>query len=247
MEIFYLNYCYFCIYIAKSVFMRKITRSIVFIIILAFAAGCSPEEEPQKGGGDIVVDLGLPSGTLWATWNVGANAPEEYGDFFAWGESQSKKVYNWNTYKYYKISNDGLTKYYNKVEYGYGGPIDNLTVLEADDDVASVKWGAIWHTPTKAEWEELFQNTTGVWVIRNGVRGLLFTALNGKTLFLPAAGYRWNDKLCHNGSSIHYWSSSLYTDLPYYAWSFRVDEENSLMYGSSRSYGKSVRAVLSIH
>ena len=227
--------------------MRKVVRFITFAIMLAFAAGCSPEEELHKGESNVIVDLGLPSGTLWAAWNVGATASEEYGDHFAWGENQTKRVYNWNTYKYYKAAASLLVKYYNKTGNGYGPSADNLTVLQAADDAATANWGVIWRTPTKEEWEELCQNTTSVWTSRNGVRGLLFTALNGNSLFLPAAGYRWNSDICEKGSSVHYWSSSLYTDLPYYAWSFRVDEENNMLYGGSRSYGKSVRAVLSFH
>ena len=130
------------------------------------------------------VDLGLPSGTLWATCNVGANAPEEYGDYFAWGETAPKDVYNWSTYQYYDGSN--LAKYTGS---------DGLTTLLPEDDAATTNWGNEWRMPTKEEWQELLDNTTNKWTTQNGVNGRLFTGSNGNSLFLPAVGFRWDDDL----------------------------------------------------
>ena len=155
------------------------------------------------------VDLGLPSGTLWATCNVGADSPEDYGDYFAWGETTPKDTYDWSTYQY----GDGST--FTK----YTGS-EGLTTLLPEDDAATANWGSGWRMPTKAEWQELYSNTTMTWTQQNGVNGKLFTAVNGNSLFLPAAGGRWDDELDDVGDYGNYWSSSLDTGLPYDAWIF---------------------------
>ncbi len=199
------------------------------------------------------VDLGLPSGLLWATCNVGADSPEDYGDYFAWGETQPKDTYNWSTYQY---SNGGhyiyeedfaeyypyLTKYCNDDYYGYNGFTDDLTTLLPEDDAATANWGSGWRMPTKEECQELYQNTTVTWTTQNGVNGRLFTASNGNSLFLPAAGYRGSSYLYDAGSSGHYWSSSLDTGYPDCARGLGFSSGD--IYGYSRSYGFSVRPVL---
>ena len=197
------------------------------------------------GGCDCgYVDLGLPSGTLWATCNVGANAPEEYGDYFAWGETQTKSIYDWSTYQY---GNDEirLIKYCSESGFGYNGFTDTLTVLLPEDDAATANWGSGWCMPTKAQWEELYQNTTNMWTTQNGVNGCLFTSANGASLFLPAAGYRWPDELYYAGSLGYYWSSSLDTSSPFSAWHFHTSSDWYYMISSFRSGGQSVRAVRS--
>lgn len=112
------------------------------------------------------VDLGLPSGTLWATCNVGASRPEDYGDYFSWDTGKT----------------------------------------------AAAKWGNGWDMPSKEQWKELKENTKSSWTTRNGVNGRLFTASNGNSIFLPAAGYRWYDELNRAGFFGYYWSSSLLTE-----------------------------------
>ena len=196
--------------------------------------------------GHAYVDLGLPSGTLWATCNIGATKPEEYGDYYAWGETSTKNTYNWSTYKYCNSGYDDFTKYCNKSDYGNNGFTDDLTELQRGDDPATANWGNGWCTPTKEQWKELLENTTNKWTTQNGVKGRLFTSKkNGKSLFLPAAGYRWVGKLGLVGSYGNYWSSSLYTDYPSRAWSFRFYSGNYRMNGSYRNLGRSVRAVRS--
>lgn len=191
------------------------------------------------------VDLGLPSGTLWATCNVGAEKPEDYGDYFAWGETKPKTTYHMGTYKYGNIS-DEVTKYCNDSKSGYDGFIDNLTALQSSDDPATVNWGSDWHTPSKEEWEELMNNTSNKWVIQNGVKGRLFTSKkNGRTIFLPAAGVRCDDEFDGDGDFGVYWSSSLYTDDPYFAWYFNVYSDGYDMNEGGRSEGQSVRPVCS--
>ena len=136
------------------------------------------------------VDLGLPSGTLWAYTNIGANVPEDYGNYYAWGETAAKETYDWTTYQYCNGSETTLTKYCFDESYGLDGYTDSLTTLEATDDAASVNWGGNWRMPTQDEMQELLDNCTQVWTTQNGVNGRLFTGPNGNSIFLPAAGGR---------------------------------------------------------
>ena len=196
--------------------------------------------------GHDYVDLGLPSGTLWATCNIGATKPEEYGDYFAWGETKPKSIYDWTTYKFVNGGFDKLTKYCNNSDRGNNGFTDNLTSLESGDDAATANWGSDWCMPTKEQWKELLENTTDEWTMQNGVKGRLFTSKkNGKSLFLPAAGYRWGSGLHGDGSDGGYWSSSLYTGNPSRAWGFRFYSYYYIMGSNYRGRGRSVRAVRS--
>jgi len=193
--------------------------------------------------GHAYIDLGLPSGTLWATCNVGANAPEEYGDFFAWGETSPKEVYNWDTYQYCNGSENSLTKYCNDANYGYNGFTDNLTTLLLGDDAAACNWYYGWCMPTDDLWEELRWQTTCVWTTHNGARGMLFMGLNGNSLFLPATSWicvTWLEGECNGGE---YWSSSLDTDSPDKAWSLDVFPDGCHKILGNRGHGKSVRPV----
>ena len=194
-------------------------------------------------GGDWV-DLGLPSGLLWATRNVGASSPEDYGDYFAWGETSPKSVYDWSTYRYCNNGNyHQLTKYCNNSYYGYNGFTDNLTILQPGDDAATANYGG--RTPTKEEWQELIDNTTSQWTTINGVNGRHFTGSNGNKLFLPASGYR-GISLNSVSSFGTYWSSSLQTNITYYAWGLNFSmSSNPFMNYGQRFDGCSVRAVRS--
>ncbi len=197
------------------------------------------------------VDLGLPSGTKWATCNIGANNPWDSGNYYAWGETTTKITYFWDTYKYGDDYN-GLTKYCTDSSYGKDGFTDDLTTLEATDDAATANWGEEWRMPTSAEWEELFDNCTCTWTDDydgTGVAGRIVTSkTNGNTIFLPAAGYNNGGYL---GYTSYYWSSSLSTDAPYgsdeplYAYSAYFDSDfvSGLRY-DYRYYGFSVRPVL---
>ena len=189
------------------------------------------------------VDLGLPSGLLWATTNVGAENPEDYGNYFAWGETTAKTTYNWSTYRYCNGSLSTLTKYCNNGFYGNNGFTDNLTTLEASDDAATANWGSGWRMPTLTEMNELYNNCTVTWTIYNGVNGSLFTGPNGNSIFLPAAGYRDDSSLDNDGSIGNYWSSSLGSEDPYYAWRLYFISNHCSTYNNGRVYGLSVRAV----
>ena len=209
------------------------------------AYGQELEFTTLQGGGSgehEYVDLGLPSGTLWATCNVGANAPEEYGDYFAWGETITKITYDWSNYKYCNGDYNKLTKYCTQSDCGYNEFVDNLSTLLPEDDAATANWGDGWSMPTETQWEELYQNTTQSWITQNGVNGRLFSASNGCVLFLPAAGNYSNP---NNGYCGNYWSSSLDTDHPSVAWYFFISPDYCSMNNDYRYYGRSVRPVRS--
>ena len=198
----------------------------------------------QKHNGHAYVDLGLPSGLKWATCNVGATTPEEYGDYFAWGETQPKDYYNWSTYKYCNGDEFLMTKY---CVDSYYGTVDNKTTLELTDDAAHVNWGGKWRMPTIAEYDELKSTSNCAWTIttQNGVKGYKVTSKkNGNSIFLPVAGYREDDYLDYTGSTGYYWSSSLstnYSSVAYYLYigSDGVDWD----YAFRGDGGLSVRAV----
>ena len=207
------------------------------------------------GGGGLgnhsYVDLGLPSGTLWATCNVGATTPEEYGNYYAWGETEPKSVYDWDNYKYCNGHSNQLTKYCTQSQYGYNGFTDNLTVLQPSDDAATANWGSGWCIPTKEQWEELYQNTATIWTTQNNVKGCRFTGLNGNSIFLPATGIIYSSMPEDVGDDGEYLSSSLCaTSRSYYAWWFLFQCYNGLEVrmmddGPSRSDGFTVRPVRS--
>lgn len=169
------------------------------------------------------VDLDLPSGTLWATCNVGAGNPEEYGKYFAWGETdgyydnEEHKFY-WSDYKYGNESNDGyieLDKYNTSEEYG---AVDNKLELELSDDAAHVNMGVDWKMPTAEQMEELFNETNHKWVRDyngTGINGRVFTSkTNGNTMFIPASGYRWDASVNYQGDNAFLLSSTLIASDP---------------------------------
>ena len=229
----------------------SLKNMLTVILMMVFAAGCNKSDGPNHGNdqgnelnGHEYVDLGLPSGTLWATCNVGSETPEDYGDYFAWGETEPKEIYDWKSYKYGRFIHERyeLNKYCTDSAYGLNGFVDNLTVMEPDDDVARTCWGEGWRMPTIGEWEELFLNTTGVWTTLNDVKGWRCTASNGNSLFLPAAGYWWDDAF--NADLGLYWSRTINKEFPYRAWGFHFNCDSSHLCGSSdRNRGQTVRAV----
>lgn len=193
----------------------------------------------------VIVDLGLPSGTLWADRNVGAASPEDYGDYFAWGETTKKSNYIWQTQKYFE-GQDGpypqLSKYNTRSKYG---SVDNKTTLERADDAATANWGSGWCMPTRQQFQELKDNCTWTWTTRNGKNGYEVKGKNGNSIFLPAAGFREGTDLYNAGSVGNYWSSSLYTE-------FADDNGRQFSFisdhvfpndGYFRYCGQSVRAV----
>ena len=202
---------------------------------------------PSNGteNGYAYVDLGLS--VKWATMNVGASKVEDYGDYFAWGETTTKGTYNWGNYKYCNGSETTLTKYCNMSSYGNNGFTDNKTQLDLSDDAARVNWGGAWRIPTDAEWTELREQCTWTWTTQNGKNGYKVTSkksgYTNNSIFLPAAGYRNDSSLNDAGSYGTYWSSSLYTGYPRSAWCVRFDSSIVLRSNGNRYYGFSVRPV----
>lgn len=197
---------------------------------------------PDPYNGHEYVDLGLPSGVKWATCNVGADNPEDYGDYYAWGETETKSTYEWSTYKWCNGLVTTLTKYCNSYSYG---TVDNKATLDPEDDVARVKWGGDWRMPTKAEQDELrdTNNCTWIWTTQGGKNGYLVTSKkNGNSIFLPASGYRFDSYLYDAGSYGGYWSSSLGTSYSYGAYELYFSDYVSSN-DSSRHLGFSVRPV----
>ena len=207
-------------------------------------------DEPQPVEHEYV-DLGLPSGTLWATCNVGANAPEEYGDYFAWGETETKEVYTWTTYKWCNGSGDSLTKYCTDSSYGYNGCVDNKTELDPEDDAAYVNWGPSWRMPSREQFNELRENCSEQWIQRNGVYGCLLTGSNGNSLFLSAAGILVESGLIYEGIYSSCWSHTLgHPDYSPQSKSYMAYQEffySEVVYGwyyrYDRYFGRSVRPV----
>ena len=200
------------------------------------------------------VDLGLPSGLKWATMNVGASAPEGYGDSFAWGETRPKYNYSWSTYKWCKGSSNSQTKYCTSNETSYwggSGSPDNKTVLDSDDDAASANWGGSWRMPTNAEWTELRNNCTWTWTDNyngTGIAGQIVTSnmpgYESKSIFLPATGYRDATGHYYVGShSGNYWSSSLSTGSPSHAGSVYFSSASVSRISDYRYHGLSVRPI----
>ena len=146
------------------------------------------------------VDLGLPSGTLWATCNIGAYSPEDYGDYIAWGETAPRDYYEWVTYKWCNGSSSSLTKY---------NFTDSKIELDLEDDAAYVNWGPSWRMPTRDQMDELKSSCSWQWVQYNGVNGQLGTGPNGNKIFLPAAGSRRGTGYELVGSYGRYWSRNL--------------------------------------
>lgn len=152
------------------------------------------------------VDLGLS--VKWAAYNVGANSPEGYGDYFAWGEKTTKTTYNWSTYKWCNGIYNTMTKY---CTLSIDGTVDKKTTLDIADDAAHANWGGSWRMPTKAEQEELRTKCTWTRTYQGGVYGYKVTSKkNANSIFLPAAGYRSDGVLSYAGYYGYYWSSSLY-------------------------------------
>ena len=182
------------------------------------------------------VDLGLS--VYWATSNLSETGlcakPEGYGNFYAWGETETKKDYSWDTYKF---GVDPFSKY---------NTDDYRTVLEAKDDVAHVKLGGKWRLPTDEEWTELRTQCTWTWTTQNGTNGRKVTGQNGNSIFLPAAGYRDDRDATHLvdlGSGGDYWSSSVYRGFPYDAWYVSFGSSNVIRSFRGRFFGHSVRPV----
>ena len=178
-----------------------------------------------------MIDLGLPSGTKWACCNVGAEKPEDYGGYYAWGETEEKDVYHWTTY----IHCDGSKNTCHDLGSDIAG---------TQYDVAHVKWGGSWVMPTDEQRKELADNCRQEWTTLNDVNGRKFTSkTNGNCIFLPAAGYRYNSGLNNNGGNGYYWTATQYSRYAYQAYSLTFSTSSSGYNALGRDEGNSVRPV----
>lgn len=213
-------------------------------------------EERTVIDGHEYVDLGFPSGVLWATCNIGASCPEEFGDYFAWGETQPKDCYDVHSYKHCKEGMTNLTKYCTSAANGYWGFKDNICELLPEDDAATANWGGKWKMPTIGDCLNLFDSrfTTTKWTTHHGVYGRMVTSnSNGRSIFLPAAGYRFGATISGIGQHGSYWSSMLRLEarimpLSYEARMFRIspasiDYDLDVWKNCYREYGLSIRPV----
>ena len=176
----------------------------------------------------------------WATCNVGAERPEDYGDYFAWGEVKPKELYDWSTYKYCKGTDRSMMKYCNSSNYG---SYDCNAVLDLEDDAAHINWGSVWRMPTNAEQTELREKCRWEWTMKNGVNGYKIIGKNGNSIFLPAAGYMYGGSLYFLTSNGYYLSSSLYTNGPNSSYVLFFNSCNVTRYDYYRFYGHSIRPV----
>ncbi len=199
----------------------KITHTIPLMEIdsIKVLSGC-------EINGQEYVDLGLPSGLKWATCNIGASSPEEYGNYYAWGEVVPKDEYTSE----------------NSVTYGeFFRDISGNARLDA----ARANWGGTWRMPTATEIDELVNNCTWTWTAINSINGYKVTGPNGNSIFFPAAGYRGESSLYSAGSRGYYWSSTSFEDDSRYRLSYLLYFNSS---SHSRDYsirydGRSVRPV----
>ena len=191
------------------------------------------------------IDLDLPSGTLWATCNVGASTPEEYGSHYAWGETAPKEEYNWSTYKHCDGAENTLTKYCFTEKLSWSGSYtDYIDKLMLSDDAAAVNWGYDWRMPNDDQLNELINDsyTTKKHVTQNGVRGLKITSKsNGKSIFLPGAGVRNNSSVINEGDAF-YWTNTLNSGWMLDDCAYYLDEQDVVFHGL-RSVGRSIRPV----
>lgn len=207
-------------------------------------AVCEVKTGDDPFNGHEYVDLGITNDQgeplYWATCNVGATKPEEYGDYFAWGEIEPKTDYSYSTYKWCEGSYKKLTKYNTN---SYYGTVDNKRFLEIEDDAARQNWEGTWRMPTPSEFQKLKDKCTWSWTTLNSVKGYKVTGANGNWIFLPATGTRIGTNLSDNGSYGYYWSSKSY-DSADYAYCLQFYNNSIKPYVNySRSCGQCVRPV----
>jgi len=248
---------YFFVKYTTMTISKFASIAILCFSALAFVSCGDDDDDKENGTGNNVnngkheyVDLGLPSGTLWATCNIGANKPEEVGDYFAWGETKPKTGYNsdWSDYKWCNGSWDKLTKYCTWDKYGI---VDNKMELEPEDDAATANWGSDWCMPTMEQIEELCNQeyTTDEVTTLNGVKGKMITSkTNGNTIFLPVTTGIVDGELFDFGPDYiigHFWSRSLnkrFEESKAYQLVFN-EKKNLNCTGQYRRIGQTIRPV----
>ncbi len=207
----------------------------------SFAEGKNKRLVSGKVDGHSYVDLGLPSKTLWAAYNLGAEQSIEYGQYYAWGETDEKDEYKWRNYKW---GNKKLTKYNSDKIYG---SVDNKHCLDEEDDAAISNWGPKWSLPSRTQFQELLKWCNWEWVENyagsgvNGYKGV--SQLNKKIIFFPASGYYGNSDFVEEGECAAFWTSTAFDDDSYGAYATQFTSKGSEWKDISRYCGLSVRAV----
>ena len=221
----------------------------ICMFALAMASCTSNDDNPiievpdHAPSGVVAVDLGLPSGTKWANMNVGAETPEDFGLYFAWGEcngytedTTDGRLFSWEHYKWSDETGTILTKY---------STTDGKQVLDLEDDAANVNWGGQWVMATAEEFNELIENTTSDMVTLNGIYGRLYKSnVNDNTLFMPASGFRIDSDLFRRNYGGQYWTASLNTEEPSYACNYNLKKLTVTSNEYPRSYGFAIRPVI---
>ena len=203
---------------------RLHTMKIIFVFAAAIMlsplmaeaqtySSCPDDNHPHT------IDLGLDDGTIWACCNVGATAPEEYGDYFSWGETSTKEEYEWTTYMWYEgsgqtedlfawtESENRLTKYNYNEDYGV---VDNKYELDLEDDAAYMNWGNSWRMPSNKQLAHLLNNTIHEEVTIDDVLGMKLTSKkNGNSIFMPYSGYRKSVGIYFQNYDYKYWTRTL--------------------------------------
>lgn len=217
---------------------------IVALAVMAYftvghAKGISPESEPSAPAVVEAVDMGLS--VKWASVNLGARKPSDFGTYYAWGETKPKSFYAWDTYLWSRDNTQFLTKY---------SPSDGKTKLDASDDAARANWGGDWRMPTAEECEELAdpENCKWEWITQDGTNGYRVTSKKtGKHIFLPITGFRFYAGIQFRAVYGYYWTSSLYQDNPNKAWCLEFNVTDVSVYhgklSSNRFSGRCIRAV----
>ena len=248
----------------------RLLKSFALFALLATVFTSCTKDDDENNSDSNVVDLGLPSGVKWATCNLGATTPWDYGNYYAWGETQTKDDYSWETYKHCNGSAETLTKYCYDAEYGNNGFTDNLTTLESADDAATAVLGSYYSMPTDADWDELERQCYWVWTKtynNHNVCGYIIYkvkstydkgrqvyykdtpsasySLKDAHIFLPAAGFRDDKHQYGAGSDGLYWSATLGAFDPFdaCACNFNGGVVNTWDNDAYRCYGQSVRPV----
>lgn len=210
--------------------------------------GNTANSRPNTHNNHEFVDLGLS--VKWATCNVGASRPEDYGDYYMWGETKTSPEYTWATYKYCEGDDEEKqTKYCTKKGWGYKKFVDNKTVLEPSDDAACVNWGGDWRTPTIQEFRELRNKCDWSWCEMNGIMGYKVTSkvsgYEGRFIFLPTGGYYGGSSIGGKGKKGYYWSSTLESDDPENAYGLKFEKDGTnLDWTDNRCDGRTIRPVV---
>ena len=238
----------------QHVVSKMFAIAVVMMMGVAFTA-CLSNEEPKPGSDAEYVDLGLPSGTKWGACNLGATKPEEYGDYYAWGETEGKTSFSWGNYTWMQKGkanwkyitkytfDDGKTQciWYDDDKKFIG---DGKTTLEPKDDAATAKLGSRWRMPTPDDFRELIDKCNWEWAELNGVKGYKVTGTNGNFIFLPAAGHNDGSKVEGKEDGGFFWSNSLSSDDSSHADNLKFSSTKApTIIHKGREIGISVRAV----